>query len=74
MGWSTGPQLAGEIWDLVRPHVTVNRRAVAKEFIQIFCSYDADDWCEQQRLLEDAGHPGYEDDEAIDKFWAEPRN
>ncbi len=75
MGWSSGPRLAGEIWTLVRPHLDLLRlRAVAREFIRIFRSYDADDWCEQQELLEDAEHPGFDDDEAIDKFWAELRN
>lgn len=75
MGWSSGPRLAGEIWTLVRPHLDpLHRRVVVREFIRIFSSYDADDWCEQQELLEDAGHPGFDDDSATDKFWDELRN
>jgi hypothetical protein len=74
MGWSNGPRLASEVWSIVRPHVTLGRRVAAREIIQAFCGYDADDWCDQLELMEDAGFPMDGEDDEIDRFWDELRS
>jgi len=74
MGWSRGSYLADDVWNLVKPHIDPSKqRTVARELLQKFCDYDADDWYGRQ-LLVDAGLPAGSDDWDIDKFWAELRS
>lgn len=55
MGWSSGSQLADEVWRLVRPHLLVgSRMPLAKGIIKIFESYDCDTMEECERLQKDA--------------------
>ena len=72
MGWASGSYFADDVWHVVKPHIEPSkRREVARELIRVFCSQDADDWYDQQ-ILVDAGHPtGEYDDADIDKFWDE---
>lgn len=75
MGWSRGPQLAGEVWFHVRPYLRMpERREVARNIIMDFLGYDADDWCDEQQLLADAGMPDNAVDADIDQFWDELRH
>ena len=75
MGWSNGPYLASEVWDIIRDKICPSdHRIAARGIIQAFCGYDADDWCEQLQLMEDAGMPMEGDDNEIDEFWSDLRS
>jgi hypothetical protein len=55
MGWSSGSQLAEDVWSVVRLHVAKpKRKKVALKIYEMFCDRDADDWGGTQ-LEEDAG-------------------
>ncbi len=74
MGWAHGSYFADEVWNVVKPHIDPSKqRVTARELIQMFCGQDADDWYDQQ-LLVDAGYPLDGDDKDTDKFWDELRS
>ncbi len=73
MGWASGSYFADEVWDVVKPHIDPSeQQEVAKKLLRAFCGQDADDWCDQQLLL-DAGYPVDGEDADIDKFWKDMR-
>ena len=45
MGWSSGSELAQEVWDAVYPHLPKKaRQDVAQQIVEAFENHDADDW------------------------------
>lgn len=58
MGWAAGSGLADEVWGIVREFVPPHKRkAIAREIIEIFEGEDADDWCGDMLIEEDADFP-----------------
>lgn len=56
MGWASGSQLAGEVWDIVRPYIqTEHKRTVAQELIKAFEDHDCDTLDECPKLIKAAG-------------------
>ncbi len=55
MGWASGSCLGGDLWHLVREFIPKDKRVqVAREFYDILCDADADDWQEDDELVIDA--------------------
>jgi hypothetical protein len=64
MGWASGSQLAEDVWEAVRPHLSEDvRRMVAIEIVGLFEGYDCDTLCEAQTLVVDSGLPEYMESE-----------
>ena len=58
MGWSSGSQLAEEVWRLVAPklvHPVQEREEVANALIELFENHDADDWDTSSALWKASG-------------------
>jgi hypothetical protein len=54
MGWSSGSQLADDVYELVSKYIPEeDKKKVAKKMYDLFCNHDADDWCDSQ-LKKDA--------------------
>ena len=63
MGWSSGSELAGNVWDLFRDFVPKKKRKkVAQELMGLFEDHDCDTLQEAETLYSDAGKP-YRDEE-----------
>ncbi len=66
MGWSSGSELADEVWALVEKYIpSKNKSAVAKKIVSAFEDHDADDWDREGPLMMDAfeGKPRPGDDD-----------
>lgn len=63
MGWASGSEIAGDVWDLFKKHVPKDKKKkVAKKLVHIFEMHDCDTICEVQELCKLA-HDHHEDDE-----------
>jgi hypothetical protein len=64
MGWSSGSQLAQELWEELREYITVRHRSSAAEtIIESFECHDADDWDEGSGLWIDSGRPTWDEED-----------
>lgn len=64
MGWANGSQIADEVWGVVRGYIPpIKRKKVANEIIEIFEHEDADDWVDDQLIMEDAGRSYNEEED-----------
>jgi hypothetical protein len=73
MGWSSGSQLAEELWRAVRSSIpTAKRKKIARDFIDYFEGYDCDTIQEAETLCKDAKYqfvPYDPNDEDSDGEW-----
>lgn len=59
MGWSSGSELAGNIWGLISNYIPEDKKKeVAKDLIQLFEYRDCDTLHECRDLMLDAGYDG----------------
>ena len=57
MGWSSGSYLANDVWNKIKEYIPKDeKQKVAKEILDLFENYDADDWCEPDGI-EGVAHP-----------------
>lgn len=67
MGWSSGSQLAEDLYRDIRAAIKPrSRHAVAEKIISAFENEDADDWSEDSQLWQDSGRPTWSEEEDED--------
>lgn len=55
MGWGSGGEFAANIWDVVRPHIPIQKRKeVSGKIIDLFERMDCDTLQEAEELMNDA--------------------
>lgn len=60
MGWASGSELAEEVWEAARPHISKkNRQKVANAIIDAFEDRDCDTMDEAEQLMIDADREVY---------------
>jgi len=63
MGWSSGEELANDVWNVVKDNIPKNKRQeVSKKIIVLFERYDVDDWWNSEGV-EGVAHPEWFEDE-----------
>jgi hypothetical protein len=51
MGWSSGAELAGDVWDLFKKYVPAkDQKRVATKLVDLFENQDCDNICEVEEL------------------------
>lgn len=55
MGWSSGSELAEEVWDMFRGLIRKDKKKYAKRLIELFENMDCDTIYECEQLCKDAG-------------------
>jgi hypothetical protein len=64
MGWSSGAELAEEVWGIVRGYVPkAKRKGIAIQIIDAFEDHDCDTMNDAETLWADAGLEKEEDDD-----------
>lgn len=63
MGWSSGSELAEDIWNTISNHISKdNQEKVARKLIELFENYDCDTIDEAYKLCKAANRKWHDED------------